>query len=381
MRIEKEYATFLEDKLQGRYVTLEHILPLLKQYENVFDISEIGVSELGQKIPMVKIGYGEKTVLGWSQMHGNEATTTKAIFDFLKLIAEKKIYEKEISEFLETYSFYIIPILNPDGAQKYTRENANGIDLNRDAQDISQSESVMLSEIFKKLKPNLCLNLHDQRTIYGFKNGKPATVSFLAPAADKERSITPARKIAIQQIEAIVGVLEKILPGQIGRYDDAFNANCVGDSFQMAGVPTILFEAGHFANDYDREETRKYICIALMALLGIMDTSAIKPISYGKIPENRKNYKDLIIRNVQIHGFSKRKSVAFQYQEELVLGAIKFQLYVDKIGRLKSCFGHKEIDVFGSEILVNSQEKYQVGEKVLKIINKNENSLLFINKD
>ncbi len=381
MNILDSYTYIFEEKLQGRYVTLKHILPLLATYKNVFQISDIGTSELGKKIPMVKIGHGNKTVLGWSQMHGNEATTTKAIFDFLKLIAEQKLYKKEISEFLRTHTFYIIPILNPDGAESYTRENANGIDLNRDAQDQSQTESKVLANFFAKIQPDLCLNLHDQRTIYGFKNGKPATISFLSPAADAKRNLTPSRKIAINYIETMATVLQQWIPGQIGRYDDAFNANCVGDSFQMAAVPTILFEAGHFANDYQREETRKYICMALMALFGIIEPSATKAVFYSKISENKKNFRDLLIKNVRIPSIPKLKNVAFQYTEVLEGNSVLFQLHVDEIGALKSCFGHQELDVSGAEILVNSQENYSVGEKVFNIINKKDNSLLFIKQD
>jgi Zinc carboxypeptidase len=381
MKITTRYQAFFEDKIQGRYVTLEHILPLLEQYKNEFEISEIGTSELGKKIPMIKIGQGKKIVLGWSQMHGNETTTTKAIFDFLKLIATQKVYKKEISQFIKKYTFYVIPILNPDGAKSYTRENANGVDLNRDAQNKSQSESIALHEIFKQLEPDVCLNLHDQRTIYGFEKGKPATVSFLAPAADKKRSVTVARKTAMYYIEEMAGALESFIPGQIGRYDDAFNADCVGDTFQMAGVPTILFEAGHFANDYQREETRKYICYALLVFFGIVDTSDIKRISYNKIAENQKNFKDIIIREVSIPGVSGKKDVAFQYKEVLGSEKISFQLYVDALGDLKSYFGHEEHTMNGAKILVNSQESYQVGEKVSKIINKSNNSVLFISEN
>ncbi len=377
MELTDNYTTFFEDTLQGRYITLEHISPLLERYKNVFEISEIGTSESGKKIPMLKIGHGKKIVLGWSQMHGNEATTTKAIFDFLKVIAEKKIYKKKISEFLATYSFCIIPILNPDGAERYTRENINKIDLNRDAQDQSQAETKVLASIFSKLQPDLCLNLHDQRTIYGFKNGKPATISFLAPAADEKRSLTPSRKKAMQYIETMGAVLQELIPGQIGRYDDAFNSNCVGDSFQMAGVPTILFEAGHFPEDYQREETRKYICAALLALFGIVAPSTENSMSYRKIPENKQNFKDILFKNVRIAGASRVKTVAFQYVEVLEKDRVVFQLHVDTIGNLKSCYGHKEIDVSGAELLVNSQSYYQVGDKVSEIINKKENLVLF----
>ena len=49
---------------------------------------------------------------------------------------------------------------------------------------------------------------------------------------------------------------------QVGRFDDAFNINCVGDYFQTQGTSTILFEAGHYQNDYSREKSRKFIAFA-----------------------------------------------------------------------------------------------------------------------
>ena len=69
----------------------------------------------------------------WSQMHGNESTTTKALFDvFNTLISNNPI----IKHILNACTLYIIPILNPDGAEAYTRVNANAVDLNRDAQEL-----------------------------------------------------------------------------------------------------------------------------------------------------------------------------------------------------------------------------------------------------
>jgi murein tripeptide amidase MpaA len=67
-------------------------------------------------------------------------------------------------------------MLNPDGADMYTRLNANEVDLNRDSQNLTQPESKVLREIFDLFQPHYCFNLHDQRTI--LRPVKPATVSF-----------------------------------------------------------------------------------------------------------------------------------------------------------------------------------------------------------
>src|SRR5690606_20673993 len=301
MEIESWYCNNFETGLKGRYVTLEMIMPLLEKYRDKFELSVSGLSENGKDIPQIKIGSGKKIILAWSQMHGNESTTTKALFDLMKFLDQENLFQNEIQRFLRTYSLYVIPMLNPDGAGLYTRENANKVDLNRDAQDLSQSESRILRTIFNKLKPDLCLNLHDQRTIYGFDDGLPATVSFLSPAANEVRSLTKARKRAMEDIVKMNQYLQKMIPGQVGRYDDSFNSACVGDAFQMAGATTILFEAGHYRNDYHREKTREYIFYSLLALFDIIgEKKVINYRSYFNIPENRKNYRDVIIRNAKL---------------------------------------------------------------------------------
>lgn len=369
MEIENWYRSNFETHLRGRYITLEKIEPLLDGYKDRFEITVPGVSESGRNIHLVKIGSGKKTILAWSQMHGNESTTTKALFDLLKFLGQKDFFQKEIEQFLKTHSLYIIPILNPDGAALYTRENANGIDLNRDAQDLSQRESRCLRSVFDELNPDICLNMHDQRTIYGFDDGMPATVSFLSPAADAERSITSARKLAMEGIVRMNQYLQKMIPGQVGRYDDSFNPACVGDTFQMAGVPTILFEAGHYKNDYQREKSREFIFYALLVLFDIIgDKQKTKHEEYFQIPENRKNYRDFIIRNVKLKQFKTPVDIAIQYVEELKNNIITFEPCVDEVGQLEGFFGHFEDDAKGLEILTKDAENLTFGVKVSEII-------------
>lgn len=378
MEIESWYKDNFEFLIGGRYITMQHIYPLLDMYKLNYEISVPGLSELGQDIPLIKIGSGSKIVLGWSQMHGNESTTTKALFDFLKFVSQRHYFQTEIEEFLSTYTFYVFPILNPDGSQSYTRENANKVDLNRDAQNLSQKESQCLRNIFDAIKPSLCLNLHDQRSIYGFKNGKPATVSFLAPAADEKRTKTDSRKIAMKQIAKMNNTLQNYIPGQVGRYDDSFNEACVGDSFQKAGVPTILFEAGHFEQDYQREKTREFIFYSLLSLFDIIgDEGQVNYKEYFNIPENQKNHNDFILRNIKLEEGKKIVSVAIQYTEVLRNDEIHFEPIIDEIGNLKNKYGYKEKDAEGMEILTIPQDKLTVGSNISKIIDKSNGSIIY----
>ncbi|MFK5983058.1 MAG: M14 family zinc carboxypeptidase [Flavobacteriaceae bacterium] len=381
MKIEAWYSENFEAELSGRFITLEHINPLLKKYKNQFKISAIGISELGKEISLIKIGNGKNVILAWSQMHGNETTTTKVIFDLLKFFTQKNIFQKEINDFLENNTLHIIPILNPDGATLYTRNNGNSVDLNRDAQDLSQKESQILMNVFNKVQPDLCLNLHGQRTIFGLENGNPATISFLSPASNTEREVTSTRKAAMLLISKMNKTLQKYIPNQIGRYDDSFNDNCFGDCFQMKDVPVILFEAGQKGDDYNREKTREYIFYSLLSVLNIE-----KPLKeffnydeYFSIPENNKNYKDIIIRNIQVKECNGIVSIAIQFIEKLINGKIKFIPIIDEIGDLGHYFAHKEIVGKGCTVLVNSQEEVEIGTIVSKIVSKKDKSLIYFN--
>ena len=341
---------FLENKeisISGRYITLASIEPLLGDLKKNNQVKIIGKSVLGKSIYSVEIGTGKMRILLWSQMHGNESTTTKALFDFFNLLKSSSELAKKL---LNTFTFLSIPMLNPDGAELYTRENANKIDLNRDSQDLTQPESQVLRNIFNLFKPNYCFNLHDQRTIFGVNNsGKPATLSFLAPSYNEEREINNTRLKAIELIAAVNGQLQHYLPGQIGRFDDSFNINCIGDMFQNLGVPTILFEAGHFPNDYEREETRKFVFMALASSFMSLSENVIVVNGINKylnIPQNKVAFYDFIYKNIKINydGIEIITNFAAQYKEELIENHISFNAYIAKIGDLEHFFGHLEYD-------------------------------------
>ena len=146
MNFEQLFSQFKEQSLHGRYITLDAIVPLLNKLNTKNQLTVIGQSVLGKPIYKYLIGTGKTKILLWSQMHGNESTTTKALFDLLNLLNNNS----EISNsLLNNFTFCCLPMLNPDGASLYTRENANKVDLNRDSQDLTQPESSLLRAVFE----------------------------------------------------------------------------------------------------------------------------------------------------------------------------------------------------------------------------------------
>lgn len=348
------YPSFKNENLKGRYIIYDAIKPELEKLKSIFTIKNEGFSTLNIPIPSITIGNGKIKVLAWSQMHGNESTTTKAVFDVLNYLKNDEV---DAFSILKNCTIKIIPMLNPDGAKAYTRVNANSVDLNRDAFELQEKESKILNGIFNKFKPHYCLNLHDQRTIFSAGETKnPATISFLAPAMDEERSINESRAEAMKVISAINNYLQPVLKNQIGRYDDAYNKNCTGDAFMGANIPTILFEAGHFNNDYQREETRKYIALALFSTLKILANYEVGNHQYSdyfEIPENSKLFYDVILRNTVVN--DEIKDVGIQFKEELSDNQIIFKPIIQEINSEIKKIGHKEVDCNGKDVFLVSQ--------------------------
>lgn len=294
MNFETIFHEYKVTEISRRYLTLDHIEPLLFEWNTAGQLQTIGYSVENRPIYTFTIGTGKSRILMWSQMHGNESTTTKALLDFLNFLDSENPIAKNL---LKDFTFCCLPMVNPDGAKRYTRENAVKVDLNRDANLLTQPESLALRKAFDDFKPHYCYNLHDQRTIFGAgETGKPATVSFLAPAYNEARDINGQRTKAINVIAAMNAELQKLIPGQIGRFDDSFNINCIGDTFQSLNIPTILFEAGHFPNDYEREETRKFIFIALLAGFEFINENVVVSNGlheYLNIPQNKVNFYEI----------------------------------------------------------------------------------------
>nr|WP_294778308.1 M14 metallopeptidase family protein [uncultured Flavobacterium sp.] len=358
------------ESLFGRYITLKHIEPILANYPTTV----VGYSVLGKPIYQLLLGSGKTKIFMWSQMHGNESTTTKALFDFVNFLHADSDESKAL---LNSFTFCLLPMLNPDGAELYTRENANLIDLNRDAQALSQPESKVLRQVFEDFKPHYCYNLHDQRTIFGVADtGKPATVSFLAPAYNEERDVNLVRTKAMSVIANMNTVLQQLIPNQVGRFDDSFNINCVGDTFQFLEVPTILFEAGHFPGDYEREETRKYIFTALVSGIQYLHENDIvgnKNEDYLKIPQNKVVFYDFVYKNVKINYDGKEKIINFaaQYKEVLNKDTVIFEARIVQIDHLENYFGHYVVDAQGESYHDDKENFPNIEQKANFYLGKN----------
>lgn len=328
-----------ETSLFGKWIRYKDIKNLFEKYKSIFEVTQIGTSEQETPIYKLKIGAGKKKILVWSQMHGNESTGTKALFDLFNCFLNTS--ENEIKTILEACTLVFIPMLNPDGAEVFTRVNGNNIDLNRDAVNRKAKESKILRNVLEEFNPQFCFNLHDQRTIFNVENTKnPATISFLAPSEEQTRAITKGRIETMNVIVAMNRMLQNGIPNCVGRYTDEFYPTATGDNFQKLGYNTILIESGHYPEDYTREVSRKYTFLSIFqGLYHIAKTTDFTSYKdYFTIPNNDKVFYDVI------HRFpNSKKDVAYQFKDQIIDDTLTSKLVKIEEKSIKGKFGHYEI--------------------------------------
>ncbi|HEU4800400.1 MAG TPA: M14 family zinc carboxypeptidase [Gemmatimonadales bacterium] len=316
---------------------------------SALSFTEIGKSMHGRAIRAVRFGSGPTTVLLWSQMHGDESTATMSladIFNFLAADGEDPLR----SRLAEKLTIHFIPMLNPDGAEVFERQNAAGIDINRDARRLSSPEARTLKGYRDSINPAFGFNLHDQnaRTRVG-RQGLQAGISLLAPAIDESRGYNEVRSRARLVAATIVAALDDSLHGRIGKYDDSFNPRAFGDLIQQWGTSTVLIESGALPGDPEKQQLRARNVVAILAALDAIATGAYQdadPELYEALPYNAGGAYDLLVVGGQLvlpGQPAMRADVAINYDESVR----KQDGRVREVGDLEGAVALDTLDISG----------------------------------
>jgi len=302
----ENYQAFEETRIKDCFFKHAELLKILNKLKanSAFNLKEAVLSTNRLPINLITWGKGPKRVFLWSQMHGDEATATMSIADLLNFLSQPGQFRQIHDLLAEKCTLYILPMVNPDGAEVFNRRNAMDIDINRDFHRQQSPEGRILRHLRDEIKPHFGFNLHDQSTLWSAGNtGNPATISLLAPAYDEALSINSTREQAMKVIAVMNSTIQKSISDQVGRFDDEYEPRAFGDNFQAAGTSTILIEAGGFYNDPEKQYIRKiYFKAILSGLISIADESyqKAKIKDYFSIPENKKLHFHLLLRNCKL---------------------------------------------------------------------------------
>ena len=80
------YQDIKELSVYGRYISISQLHSFINGNSIQKKISLIGKSVESRPIHKVTLGSGNIKILMWSQMHGNETTTTKAVLDLINYL-------------------------------------------------------------------------------------------------------------------------------------------------------------------------------------------------------------------------------------------------------------------------------------------------------
>ena len=237
-------------------------------------------------------------------MHGDESTATMALFDIFNFFTANDKFVDFKKAILDKLTIYIIPMLNPDGAELFQRRNSYDIDINRDAIKQQSAEGRILKSVFDSIKPDFGFNLHDQNGRYSVgQTSSVAAISVLAPAFNHAKEINPVRKRAMQLIGSINDALCCFVPGNIAKYSDEFEPRAFGDNFQKWGMSTVLIESGGMKNDPEKQYLRKLNFTAILSAFGSIASSSYEDTSlsvYEQIPFNDKLICNTVLRNLKL---------------------------------------------------------------------------------
>lgn len=376
------YNQYHESAIKSRLFKHSDLLPLIEKHvkSNLLIDEIISESVDKRSIHHLVAGKGKIKVLLWSQMHGDEATATMALFDLFNFLSADDQFNPLRNKLLTQLELHFVPMLNPDGAQIWTRRNSMNIDLNRDAKNLATPEAKALMSLGKQLKPDFGFNLHDQSTLYAAgKNTKnPATISFLAPAYNTAKEMNNTRTKAVQLIASINKAIQTKIPGQVAKYNDTHDSTCFGDTFQGMGISTILIESGGYQDDPDKQFIRKINFYGLITALDAIASQAYlneEVESYWALPNNSRNLHDVIIRKVNMQNASVDLGINRNQRLSADFMTMNYNGSLVRIAGLDSTYAYQEIDANGlnivngkTKLLTRTEWEKLTPEKELKLI-------------
>ena len=382
-KLSAQYENFKESRITKRRFSESLWAELIKEWalNDTFEVSEIGKTYEGRPIHQIRYGNGPIQVCAWSQMHGDEATATKALADIFLFLTQKGDEFDTFREKLhQNISFFVIPRLNADGAARWTRETAVGIDMNRDAQRLLSPEAKILSDWADSIQPSFAFNLHDQNRLYSVGSTPHQThIALLATTGDEHGTWTPSRIRAGKLANRMYKHIEGELANKIAKWSDEYNARAFGDTFQSRGYGLLLLESGGAGWDLEKHSLRKINACLLIDALYSIATDSWKTESmdlYQQLQTNERAIVDIKLKNAPINTDKTiRADIAINLKESIDLhGEISYAWIIEDIGDMSIYHGLTEIDASSFELesqetiekeKIYTQLRFQQEEKIV----------------
>lgn len=158
--------TPLEKNNFQKLTSYEELTKFVKEIDNLSDllsIEVIGKSVEGRILYALKFSdsdFGNDTskikVLIFAQQHGNEQSGKEGT-----LLLARELIKPELRSLFQKIDLAIIPQMNPDGSEVDVRQNANGMDLNRNHIILTEPETIALHKLFDEYLFEATMDVHE----------------------------------------------------------------------------------------------------------------------------------------------------------------------------------------------------------------------------
>ncbi len=158
-------TTAFEDSGGTTWTTLAEeatFLAALDAYSAHVTVTQVGTSVNGLPLRLVTVADGTpaRWALVVAQQHGAEVSGREAALQFARDLADEPD--------LGGTGWLFLPTMNPDGFGFGTggsRENANGVNINRDHIPLSQPETRVIAQVIRDYAPVLVVDAHEGQNI------------------------------------------------------------------------------------------------------------------------------------------------------------------------------------------------------------------------
>ncbi|MEA1875627.1 MAG: M14 family zinc carboxypeptidase [Bacteroidota bacterium] len=117
--------------------TMDELQDIADRFPNITKLDILGQSVLGRNLACLKISDNpdmdedETPILICGAHHGNEVLSVEATLYQINYLVDNYGTDDEVTNWIDNYEIWFVPLVNPDGREAVRRYNDNGVDLNR----------------------------------------------------------------------------------------------------------------------------------------------------------------------------------------------------------------------------------------------------------
>ena len=201
----------------------------------------IGRSVKGKDIPLVVVSDpgvpldSTKRLFIICRQHGDEPAPTEAMLNLIEDLAFAS--DEGAADLLSKVSFFVVPMVNPDGADRYRRRNTNGADLNRNWLALDQPETRCVRAAIDAVAPDVLVDQHE----LGPGNNRSDFVETAGTASGASPEVVAE---SLQMQDLVIGMLRTHDMEVVSyRIDDSHPARLAHRYFPVHGsTKAFLFE-------------------------------------------------------------------------------------------------------------------------------------------